>query len=75
MVWETGVQSQVNSYQRHKNGTWCCLAEIHYYKVWIQGMELHPPQHLSVVAIAKGAFGSSSTKVTNFYICKLIDSQ
>ena len=26
MVRETGVQSQVELYQRLKNGTWCCLA-------------------------------------------------
>ena len=26
MVLETGVQSQVESYQRLKNGNWCCLA-------------------------------------------------
>ncbi len=32
----------------------------------IQGMELRPPLHLSVVAIEKGAFGSPSTKVANF---------
>ena len=29
-------------------------------------MELHPPQHLGVVAIEKGAFGLPSTKVANF---------
>ena len=29
-------------------------------------MELHPPLHLSVVAIEKGDFVSPSTKVTNF---------
>ena len=27
MVRETGIQSQVDSYQTLKNGTWCCLAE------------------------------------------------
>ena len=31
-------------------------------------MESHPPLHLGVVAIEKGAFGSPSTKVTNFTI-------
>ena len=31
-------------------------------------MELHPPLHLSVVAIEKGAFGSPSTTVANLYI-------
>ena len=29
-------------------------------------MELRPPLHLDVVAIEKGAFGSSLTKVANF---------
>ena len=29
-------------------------------------MELHPPLHLGVIAIEKGAFGSPSTKVNNF---------
>ena len=29
-------------------------------------MELRPPLHLDVVAVEKGAFESSSTKVTNF---------
>ena len=39
-------------------------------------MELHPPLHLGVVAIEKGAFGLSSTKVANstyFYIKVLED--
>ena len=30
-------------------------------------MEQHPPLHLNVVAIDKGAFGSPSFKVANFY--------
>ncbi len=29
-----------------------------HYKVWIQGKELHPPLHFSVVVIEKGAFES-----------------
>ena len=29
-------------------------------------MELHPPLHIGVVAIEKGALGSSSTTVANF---------
>ena len=29
-------------------------------------MEWHPPLHLGVVAIEKGAFGSPTTKVSNF---------
>ena len=32
MVWETGVQSQIESYERLKNGTWCP-----HYKVRIKG--------------------------------------
>ena len=36
----------------------------------IQGKEKHPPLHLTIVAMEKGAFGSPSTKVTNltFYM-------
>ena len=29
-------------------------------------MELHPPQHLGVVAIEKGTFESPLTKLANF---------
>ena len=32
----------------------------------MQGKELHPPLHLGVEAIEKGAFGSHLTKVANF---------
>ena len=32
----------------------------------MQGMKLHPPLHLRVVTIEKGAFRSPSTKVINF---------
>ena len=31
-------------------------------------MEKRPPLHLGVVAIEKGAFGSPSTMVANFYL-------
>ena len=31
----------------------------------IQGKELHPPLHISVVAIEKGAFGLPLTQVAN----------
>ena len=31
-------------------------------------MELHPPLHLGIVAIEKGAFESSLTKVANFIV-------
>ena len=34
MIRETGVQSQVESYQ---NGTWCHLLNTHYHMVWIKG--------------------------------------
>ena len=44
-----------------------------HYKVWIKGKVKQPserssvlPQHLGVVAIEKGAFGSPSTKDANF---------
>ena len=72
MGWKTKVQSQVESYQRVKNGIDATLLNTHHYKVRIKGsgeilgMELHSPLHLSVVAIEKGAFGSPWTKVANF---------
>ena len=68
---ETRVQSQVESYQRLKNGTWCHL-NTQYYKVWIKGkveqsrQGSSAPPKLGVVAIKKGAFGSPSTMVANF---------
>ena len=42
------------------------LLNTHHYKVRIKGKVEHPLLHLSVVAIEKEAFGSPSTKVTNF---------
>ena len=72
MVRETGVQSQVKSYQRVKMVRDAALLNTQHYKVrikgkgTIQGMELRSPLHLSVLSIKKGAFGSSSTKVANF---------
>ena len=38
-------------------------------------MELHPPLHLGVVTIEKGAFWLPSTKVANFttYLCRKKD--
>ena len=42
------------------------LLNTQNYKVSIKGKVERPPQHLGVVAIEKGAFGSSSTKVVNF---------
>ena len=38
-----------------------------YYKVWVKSKwRIPPPQHLGVVAIKKGAFGSSSTTIGQF---------
>ena len=49
------------------------LLNTQHYKLRIKGkvekiqrMESRLPLHLGVVAIEKGAFGSSSTEVTNF---------
>ena len=51
------------------------LLNAQQYKVRIKGkvdqfkeMKYRPPEHLGVVAIEKGAFGSPLTKVTNLYI-------
>ena len=70
MVWETGVQSQVESYQRLKkmvlDASLLNTGIIKYgsrVSGAIQGKELHPPPHLGVVAIEKGAFGSLLTMV------------
>ena len=43
------------------------LLNTQQYKVRIQGKELRPPQHFSVVAIEKGAFWSPSTKGCQLY--------
>ena len=78
MIRETVVQSQVKSYQRLKKWylmpTCLTLSTIRWgsrVKWNNQGNGVAPSQHLGVVAIKKGAFGSPSTKVTNFttYIC------
>ena len=73
MVWETGVQSQVESYQRLKKMVlYATLLNTQQYKVRIKGKvdqsrkRSCTPLHLGVVAIEKGAFGSPSSKVTNF---------
>ncbi len=48
------------------------LLNTQHYKVWIKGKveqskeSSHPPLHLGVVAIEKGAFGSLLTTVANF---------
>ena len=73
MVWEKMVQSQIESYQRLKKVVLdATLLNTQHYNVRIKGkveqfrMEEHPPLHLGVVAIKKGAFGSPLTKVANF---------
>ena len=73
MVRETGVQSQVESYQRLKMVFDSALLNTQHNKVRIKGkveqsMEWSSalPLHIGVVAIEKGAFGSPSTKVANF---------
>ena len=73
MVWETGVQSLVESYQRLKKMILdAALLNTQYYKVRIKG-KVEPFREwssalscTSVVAIEKGAFESPLTKVANF---------
>ena len=73
MLRETGVQSQVESYQRLKK--WylippCLTLSIIRYGskvMWSNPWNrVAPSLHLSVVANKKGAFGSLSTMVANF---------
>ena len=73
---ENGVQSQVESYQRLKNGTWCRIA-LHYSALYgtdegqnraIRRMELRLPLHVGIVAIEKTAFGSPSTTITSLLL-------
>ena len=75
---EAKVQSQAESYQRLKK--WYLMLPgltLSIIRVRIKGKveqsrerSLRPSLHLSVVAIEKGAFGSSSTMVANFtYLC------
>ena len=73
MVWETGVQSQVESYQRHKKMILdAALLNTQHYKVWIKGKVEQSRAwssthvYLGVEAIEKGAFESPSTKANNF---------
>ena len=70
MVWETWVQSLVESYLSLKR--WylippCLALSIIRYgsrvSESIQGKEWHPSLHFSVVAIEKGAFGLPLTTV------------
>ena len=71
MVRETGVQSQVESYQRLKKQYLMpvCLTLNNIIRYgsrvsWtVQGMELCPPLHLDVISLEKGAFVSHSTTV------------
>ena len=73
MARETGVQSQVVSYQRLKEWylmpLYLALSIIKYGSrvTWSNpGKEYHPSLQLDVVAIEKGAFGSPLTTVANF---------
>ena len=82
MVQETGVQYQVESYQRLKKWylmpPYLALSTIRYVSRLsrtIQGIELQPPLHLGVVAIEKGAFVSLPTKVANFTFFLYIDKK
>ena len=62
MVWETGVHSQVESYQRLKKMVLdTSLLNTHHYKVHIKGKvgrEKSITLRLGVVAIEKGVFES-----------------
>ena len=74
MVQETGVQSKVESYQRLKK--WYMMPPCLALSTLRWGSRVkwsnpgngvaRPPLHVGVEAIEKGAFGSPSTKVTNF---------
>ena len=65
MACETGFQSQVKSYQKLKNCSWCLSIIVYGSSVRgaIQRKELRSPLHLGVLAIEKGAFRSPSTTV------------
>ena len=74
MVQETGVQSQVESYQRLKMVLDAALLSPQHYKVRIMGkMEQSREWRLGVVAIEKGALGSPSTSHQLYYITAKID--
>ena len=71
MIREIGVQSQVESYQKHKR--WylmlpCLTFNIIWYETSvsgaIRGKEWCPAQELGVIAIEKVDFGSLSTTVS-----------
>ena len=72
MAGETGIQSEVDSYQRLKK--WylipsCLTFSIIRYVTRVKwshlGEGVAPPLHLGVVVIEKGGFGSPSTTVTS----------
>ena len=69
---ETWVQSQVESYQRHKKWYLRLPCLIQHYEVKIKGKWSNPRKGvapsllLGVVAIEKGAFCSLSITVANF---------
>ena len=75
MARETWVQSQAESYQRLKK--WylmlsCLTLSIIRYVSRVKesnpGKGVATPLHLGIVAIEKGAFGSSSTTVANLIL-------
>ena len=73
MVWETRVQSLVESYQRLKKWYLMLPCLTQHYKVCIKGKVEQSRERssalsldITVVAIERGAFGSPSTMVANF---------
>ena len=82
MALEFGFQSQVESYQRLKNGYLITpsltLSIIRYGSRVKWCNEYRPPLHHSVVANKKGAFGSpSTTAIANFttYIVLILNNK
>ena len=76
----SGVQSQVESYQRLKKRYLmlsCLTLSIISYRFGVKwsnpGKGIAPVQHLGGVAIEKRTFGSPSTKVANFTLFFLIE--
>ena len=72
MVWETGVQSQVESYQRLKK--WylmppCLILSILRYVSRVKWS--NPENGVAPFPIERGAFGLPSTKVANFTILEV----
>ena len=68
MVWETGVQSQVELYQRLKKWYFmlaCLTLSITRYGSREQEL-LYSPLHLGALADEKGAFWLPSTTVAKF---------